>query len=59
MKWAVEQRYFDTGAVKVKVRTAKDKEQSRFKEMAAYDLYVDIFDTEDEAHSFAAEAKVA
>ena len=58
-KWAVEQSIFDSGKIRVKVRTAAEGEVSKFESLARQDYYVDIFDSKDEALSFASEAKNA
>lgn len=52
MKYAVEQKYYDSGNVKIKIIKCDDNEESFQEETPNYDLYFDVFDTEDEAFTF-------
>jgi hypothetical protein len=57
--WAIVQRIYDDGKVKMHLRPAKDGEQSHHEERRNCDQYVDVFATEEEARAFAAEAREA
>jgi hypothetical protein len=56
MKYAVEQKIYDTGKVHVKVSKCDDNEESFSEEMSNYDLYFDVFDTREKAEEFRKEA---
>lgn len=52
MQYAVEARIFDTGKIVAKVRPAQDGEESRVYETRICDVWVDVFDTPEEAQEF-------
>lgn len=52
MKYAVEARIFDNGRIVAKVRSAVDGEKGGCTETRSCDVWVDIFDTKEEAQSF-------
>lgn len=52
MKYAVEARIFNNGKIVAKVRPAVDGEEGGCTETRSCDIWVDIFDTEDEAVRF-------
>ena len=53
MKWAVEQSYFDSGQIRIRVREANEGERSSSQEMTRCYFYIDVFDSEKEAVRFA------
>lgn len=55
MKYAVEARIFITGRIVTKVRTALDGEEDRHEETRTCDIWIDIFETIQEAQKMAAE----
>ena len=59
MKYAVEARIFDNGRIVAKVRPAKEGETSHMEENRACDVWVDVFDSETEAHQFCRDYKRA
>ena len=59
MKYAVEQRYYDSGHVSVKILTCDDSAESFSEERSPYDLYYDVFDTLEEAEAFAKDCQDA
>lgn len=58
MKYACIQQYFDNGKVKAFVQSVDDK-VDEFKSNLDCDLYVDVFDTKQEADKWAAAARKA
>jgi len=56
MKFLVEQKYYDSGRINVRVKECNDNEESFSSEEKTYDLYVDVFDNYEEAREFADEA---
>lgn len=58
-KWAVEARIFDSGRIVAKVRKAEEGEESSYRETRSCDIYIDVFDTLEEAREFAADYKKA
>ncbi len=52
MKYAVEARIFNNGRIITKTRPALDGEESNSTEANSCDIWVDIFDTEQEALRF-------
>ena len=52
MKYAVEARIFNNGRIVTKVRPALDGEENKSTETNSCDIWVDIFDTEQEALRF-------
>lgn len=59
MKYAVEARIFNNGRIVAKARPAKDGEESGCTEARSCDVWVDIFETEEEAKDFARSYKYA
>ena len=59
MKWVVVQCYFDSGAIRVRVRKAEENEKAGFEYRSRCDFYLDVFDTREEADEFAVSAKNA
>ena len=58
-KWAVEARIFDRGRIVAKVRKAEPSEENHSTETRTCDIWVDIFDTQEEACAFAQDYKKA
>ena len=56
MKYAVVQKYFSSGHVEAHIKKVSDDTKSSDRELSAYDLYIDVFDTEEEARIFLREA---
>lgn len=54
MKYAVEARAFGNGRIVVKVRRAKDGEESGCTETRSCDVWIDIFETKESAREFVA-----
>lgn len=52
MKYAVEARIFNTGKIVAKVREAEEWEKDVYKDTRSCDIYVDIFDSKDDAEAF-------
>lgn len=52
MKYAVEARIFNNGRIVTKIRPALDGEENNSIETNSCDIWVDIFDTEQEALGF-------
>ena len=52
MKYAAEARIFDNGRIITRVRPAQDGEEDHMKETEKYDIWVDIFEDEQEALDF-------
>lgn len=66
MKYYVEQKYYDNGAVEAQMLLESEvigvpsmewhagatPNESRFKELSGYDLYVDVFESYEEAEEF-------
>ncbi len=52
MKYAVEAKIFNNGKIVAKVRQALEGEESGCTETRSCDIWVDVFDTEDEAVRF-------
>lgn len=52
MKYAVEARIFNNGKIVAKVRPAFDDEESGCTEARTCDIWIDVFDTEEEARRF-------
>lgn len=57
MKWAVEQVYFDSGLMRVRMRKAEKGEKAKREERTRSDIYVDIFRSKDAASAFARECR--
>ena len=53
MMYAVEAKIFNSGKIVAKVRPAMEGEQEGCRETRFCDIWVDIFDSEDEARRFA------
>lgn len=51
LKYIVEQRYYSNGVVDAYIREVPDIFQDEWKEGPVYDLYIDVFDTEEEAEA--------
>lgn len=49
MKYAVEQKYFNSGKVKVCIKEVGDYCENVSRTNNTHDLYVDVFDTKKEA----------
>lgn len=52
VKYAVEARIFNTGKIIVKVRPALEGEKNNMHETRACDVWVDVFDSAQEADEF-------
>lgn len=52
MKYAVEARIFGDNRIVAKVRSAEDGETSGYTQTRTCDIWVDVFENEDEAISF-------
>lgn len=59
MKYAVEARIFNGGKIVAKVRPAQEGEEEGCRETRSCDIWVDVFDTEEEAVKFAKDYKTA
>ncbi|MFV0519948.1 MAG: hypothetical protein ACK5LY_06690 [Lachnospirales bacterium] len=59
MKWVVEARIFNNGKIVSKVRQALDGEESYCKETEKCDIWVDVFENEEEAIAFCKDYKNA
>ncbi|MEG0595106.1 MAG: hypothetical protein RR514_07795 [Christensenella sp.] len=59
MKYAVEGRVFDNGKIIAKVRLARQGEGSEYIEAERCDIWIDVFDNEQEANKFYDEYKNA
>lgn len=60
MKYAVEARIYKYGSrIDAKVRVAEDGEEDSHQETWMYDIYVDIFDSKEEAYKFCTDYKRA
>lgn len=59
MKYAVEARIFHTGKIVTKVRPALDGEEDRREETRTCDIWIDVFETIQEAQKMAAEYRKA
>lgn len=53
MKYAVEARVFSNGMVVSKVRPAVDGEENSTNQTMTCEIWIDVFDTEQEAREFA------
>lgn len=51
-KYAVEARIYDDGHIDASMREAEPGEAARSDSLENYDLYIDVFDDEDEALEF-------
>lgn len=51
-KYAVEARIFNNGKIVAKMREAEQGEESRMRDTATCDIWIDIFDTYQEAADF-------
>lgn len=58
-RWAVEGRFFNNGRCVSNVRKAEEGEENCCRETRSCDIYIDIFDTLEEAREFAAGYKKA
>lgn len=52
MKYAVEARIFSNGKIVAKVREAEEWEKDTYKDTRSCDIYVDVFDSEEDARAF-------
>lgn len=59
MRYAVEARIFNNGKIMARVREAQEGEQEGCKETRNCDIWVDVFDTREEAEKFCWEYKKA
>ena len=59
MKYAVEARIFNNGRIVAKTRPAMNGEESSYTETRSCDVWVDVFDTAEEAERFARSYKCA
>lgn len=57
MKWTVEARIFNNGKIVALMREALEGEESYHTENEKYDLWIDVFETEQEARIFLREYK--
>ncbi len=59
MKYAVEARIFNNGKIITKLRLAEEEEESRKEETRTCDIWIDVFNTHEEARLFREEYKKA
>ena len=59
MKYAVEAKIFNNGKIVARVRPAYDGEESGCTETRSCDVWIDIFDDEQEARQFCRDYKNA
>lgn len=59
MKYAVEARIFNNGKIIAKVRQAEDGEESGMSETKLCDIWIDVFETKEEADDFCKQYKRA
>lgn len=59
MKYAVEARVFHNGKIVAKMREAREGEENSYTEIRTCDIYIDVFDVEEEALEFLAEYRRA
>ncbi len=59
MKHAVEARIFNNGKIITKLRLAEKEEESRKEETRTCDIWIDVFNTYEEARLFREEYKKA
>lgn len=59
MKYAVEAKVFNNGKIIAKMREAEVGETDSYKETRSCDIYVDVFDTMQEADEFLRDYKRA
>ena len=52
MKYAVEAKIFNNGKAVARVRPAMDGEEDSYSETRSCDIYIDVFDTKEEAEDF-------
>ena len=52
MKYAVESKIFNNGKAVVKVRPARDGEEDSYSETRSCDIYIDVFDSKEDAEAF-------
>ena len=52
MKYGVEQKYFDDGSITAKIVPMSDEAGNVVIEEKGYDLYIDVFDSQDDAVEF-------
>lgn len=52
MKYAAEARIFNNGRIITKVRPAQDGEEDHMTKTEKYDIWVDVFENEQEAEDF-------
>lgn len=52
MKYAVEARIFNNGKIMAKMREAREGEEDTYKDTRSCDIYIDIFDSEEEACAY-------
>ena len=52
MKYAVEARIFNNGKIIVKARLAEDGEENSVNETRICDIWIDVFDSKEEADDF-------
>ena len=55
MKYAVEQKFYDSGNFTTKIKKCADNEESFQEQFPRYDLYYDVFETLEEAETFVRE----
>ena len=55
MQWAVEARIFNNGKVVSKVRKAEEGEENSHRETRSCDIWIDLFETQQEAIQFNAD----
>ncbi len=58
-RYAVISRVYDSGNVKCTIRKALPGEESRSAETKLFDMYIDVFDTEEEAKEYVSSWKNA
>ncbi len=52
MKYAVEARIFNSGKIVARMREAEEWEKDNCRETRSCDIYIDIFDSEEEACAY-------
>lgn len=57
MKYAVEARIFNNGKIIVKARLAEDGEENSVNETRICDIWIDVFDSKEEADDFCKQYK--
>ncbi len=56
-KFKVLQKYFDTGKVEVSMSPCNSEDKAGSEERKGFDLYIDVFETKQEAEEFRQECE--